>query len=113
MELPPSRRTEERRRLAVSILDTFKAWLDREDLVVLPQAPIADAIGYVRNQWGALTRFLDDARLKLDINAAKRQLRRVAVAVSLCALSSSARNFERAIIPRNSRRAPGALTTAA
>ena len=76
-KLPPSRRTEERRRLAVPILDTFKAWLDREDLVVLPQSPIADAIGYTRNQWGALTRFLDDARLKLDNNTSERQLRRV------------------------------------
>lgn len=77
--LPPSRRTDERKRLAVPVLDAFKAWLDAESLVVLPKAPIADAIGYARNQWGALTRFLDDARLRLDNNAAERQLRRVAV----------------------------------
>lgn len=76
---PPNRRTEERRRLAAPVLDTFKAWLDVESLVVLPKAPIAEAIGYARNQWGALTRFLDDARLKLDNNDAERQLRRVAV----------------------------------
>ncbi len=76
---PPSRRTEERRRLAEPVLEAFKAWLDAESLVVLPKAPIADAIGYARNQWDALTRFLEDARLKLDNNAAERQLRRVAV----------------------------------
>ena len=76
---PPIRRTEERRRLAEPVLVGFKAWLDAQALVVLPKAPIADAIGYTRNQWGALTRFLDDARLKLDNNAAERQLRRVAV----------------------------------
>ena len=76
---PPSRRTEERRRLAEPILKVFKAWLDAESLVVLPKAPIADAMGYARNQWDALTRFIDDARLKLDNNAAERQLRRVAV----------------------------------
>jgi transposase len=76
---PPSRRTEERRRLAAPVLEGFKAWLDTESLVVLPKAPIADALGYTRNQWSALTRFLDDARLKLDNNAAERQLRRVAV----------------------------------
>jgi transposase len=79
LKMPPSRRTAERQRLCAPVLDTFKAWLDAEALVVLPKAPIADAIGYARNQWGALTRFLDDARLKLDNNAAERQLRRVAV----------------------------------
>lgn len=46
---PPSRRTEERRRLAEPVLAAFKAWLDAESLVVLPKAPIADAIGYARN----------------------------------------------------------------
>jgi transposase len=79
MKMPPSRRTAERRRLCSPVLDAFKDWLDAEALVVLPKAPIADAIGYIRNQWGALTRFLDDARLKLDNNIAERQLRRVAV----------------------------------
>ncbi len=79
MKLPPSRRTAERQRLCAPVLQAFKTWLDAEALVVLPKAPIADAIGYARNQWGALTRFLDDARLKLDNNTAERQLRRVAV----------------------------------
>ncbi len=79
MKMPPSRRTAERQRLCSPVLAGFKAWLDAEALVVLPKAPIADAIGYTRNQWGALTRFLDDARLKLDNNIAERQLRRVAV----------------------------------
>lgn len=79
MKRPPVRRTAERQRLSAPILEAFKAWLDAESLVVLPKAPIADAIGYTRNQWGALTRFLEDARLKLDNNIAERQLRRVAV----------------------------------
>lgn len=78
-KLPPSRRTEERKRLSTPILEAFKAWLDAEALLVLPKAPIAEAIGYARNQWGALTRFLDDARLRLDNNPAERALRRVAV----------------------------------
>ena len=79
MKLPPSRRTAERQRLCAPVLEAFKAWLDDEALVVLPKAPIAEAIGYARNQWGALTRFLEDARLKLDNNIAERQLRRIAV----------------------------------
>ena len=79
MKLPPVRRTPERQRLCAPVLNAFKTWLDAEALVVLPKAPIAEAIGYARNQWGALTRFLEDARLKLDNNIAERQLRRVAV----------------------------------
>lgn len=75
----PIRRTEERRRLATPVLEAFKTWLDVESLEVLPKSPIADAMGYARNQSGALTRFLEDARLKFDNDAAERQLRRVAV----------------------------------
>jgi transposase len=95
---PPIRRTDERRRLAAPVLEGFKAWLDSESLVVLPKAPIADAIGYVRNQWGALTRFLEDARLKLDNNAAERQLRRVAVGRKNWLFAGSDEGAERACV---------------
>jgi transposase len=95
---PPSRRTEERRRLAVPVLDAFKTWLDTESLVVLPKAPIADAISYTRNQWGALTRFLEDARLRLDNNSAERQLRRVAVGRKNWLFAGSDEGAERACI---------------
>jgi hypothetical protein len=78
-QLPPAQRTAERRRLATPVLDAFRVWLDVEQLVVLPKSPIGDAIGYARNQWTALTRFLEDGRLRLDNNAAELQLRREAV----------------------------------
>ncbi len=77
--MPEHVRTDERARLAVPVLDAFKTWLDAQALLVLPKAPISEAIGYVRNQWPALTRFVDDARLKLDNNTAERALRRVAI----------------------------------
>jgi transposase len=95
---PPNRRTEERRRLAAPVLDAFKGWLDAESLEVLPKAPIADAIGYARNQWGALTQFVDDARLKLDNNAAERQLRRVAVGRRNWLFAGSDEGAERACV---------------
>jgi transposase len=78
-ELPPARRTEERRRLASPVLDAFRTWLDIEDLLVLPKSPIGKAIGYARNQWTALTRFLEDGRLRLDNNTSELELRRQAV----------------------------------
>ena len=65
---------------------------------MLPQSPIAEAIGYVRNQWGALTRFLDDARLKLDNNTAERQLRRVAIGRKNWLFAGSEGGAERACV---------------
>ena len=64
-QLPPAQRTLERRRLATPVLDAFRAWLDVEALVVLPKSPIGEAVGYARNQWTPLTRFLEDGRLRL------------------------------------------------
>lgn len=98
MKLPPSLRTQERRNRAGPVLDAFKRWLDAQALVVLPNTPIADALGYARNQWGALTRFIDDARLKLDNNAAERSLRRVAVGRKNWMFAGSERGAERAAV---------------
>jgi transposase len=78
-DLPPSRRTEQRSSRAQPVLDAFRAWLDREELLVLPRSPIAGAIGYARNQWTALTCFLADGRLRLDNNRSELELRREAV----------------------------------
>jgi len=77
--LPPSARTEERRKRAEPVLEAFGTWLEIEELVVLPKSPIGDAIRYTRNQWTALTRFLEDSRLRLDNNVSELELRREAV----------------------------------
>jgi transposase len=77
--LPPDARTAERQRLATPVLDAFRAWLDSEKPRVLPKSPLGEAIGYACNQWTALTRFLEDGRLRLDNNGAERELRREAV----------------------------------
>ncbi|MGK3958945.1 IS66 family transposase [Sorangium sp. So ce118] len=78
-ELPPSRRTEQRRTAAEPVLAAFRVWLETEDLLVLPRSPIAAAIGYALNQWTALTRFVEDGRLRLDNNRSELELRREAV----------------------------------
>ncbi|MGK3990256.1 IS66 family transposase [Sorangium sp. So ce136] len=78
-ELPPSRRTEQRRTAAEPVLAAFRVWLETEDLLALPRSPIAAAIGYALNQWTALTRFLEDGRLRLDNNRSELELRREAV----------------------------------
>ncbi|MGK3985483.1 transposase [Sorangium sp. So ce136] len=67
-ELPPSRRTEQRRKAAKPVLQAFRGWVKAQDLLVLPKTPIAVAVGYALSQWPALTRFLEDGRLRLDNN---------------------------------------------
>ena len=42
------------------LLDKLKEWLDHEDQPrVLPKSPIGEAIGYARNHWAALERYLE------------------------------------------------------
>lgn len=78
-DLPPAARTKERQRLAQPVIQAFRAWLDREELMVLPKSPIGQAISYARNQWIPLTRFLEDGRLRLDNNRTELELRREAI----------------------------------
>ena len=46
---------------------------------VLPQNPIAKAIGYLDNQWEALNCYVEDPILSIDNNLAERTIRRVAL----------------------------------
>ncbi|WP_257792741.1 MULTISPECIES: IS66 family transposase [Sorangium] len=112
-ELPPSRRTEQRRKAAEPVLDAFRGWLQAQDLLVLPKSPIAIAVGYALNQWTALTRFLDDGRLRLDNNRSELELRREAMGGSLCVTPSSGRNRSPFATAHFSTRAPVEHATAA
>jgi len=74
---------EQRRALrqekARAVLQGFKAWLDRQQLEVLPKSPMGEAIGYAQAQWKALGRYLEDGDLAIDNNAAERALRKVVI----------------------------------
>jgi hypothetical protein len=95
------------------IVEAFFSWCDAEADKVLDETPIANGVRYARNQRVGLLQFLEDGSLLIHNNMSERSLRRIAVGVSLCPLSSSAWNLERAIVPRNSRRAAGVLAPAA
>ena len=75
----PDQRHERRQLEARPKLEKFKLWLDDELRDLLPKTPTAGASGYCLRHWGALTRYLDDGRTKIDNNAAERALRVVAV----------------------------------
>lgn len=46
---------------------------------LLPKSKLGTALGYIRNNWEALKRYLSDGRLPIDNNEAERDLRRVAI----------------------------------
>ena len=64
---------------SVPILATIKAWLDSEQKLVLPRSLMAQAIGYLLNQWEALCIYTTQGFLNIDNNAAERALRRVGI----------------------------------
>lgn len=77
--LGPEARLNLRQAEAAPRVAEFRAWMDQAALEVLPKGPLGKAIGYARNQWRALTRYLEDGRLSISNNAAERALRPFAV----------------------------------
>jgi transposase len=72
------RRTR-RQEASVPILQRIAAERDALDATVLPKSPLGDALRYLRNQWAALQRFVEDGRFRIDNNGAENQLRAIAV----------------------------------
>jgi hypothetical protein len=68
-----------RQEKAAPLVEEFRAWMEEAALSVLPKGPLGGAIRYARNQWRALTRYLEDGRLSISNNAAERALRPIAV----------------------------------
>ena len=79
-DLPPVRRKARRDVLVRPLVDAFFAWVEVEVMRARGRGVVSSALGYARNQAGALRRFLDDGRLRLENNAAERALRPIAAA---------------------------------
>lgn len=75
---------EQRRRLVRQersrpILDLIREKADLYEREVLPKSPLGEGLRYIRNQWTALTRFVDDGEVEIHNNPAENALRAVAV----------------------------------
>ncbi|MHB8970755.1 MAG: IS66 family transposase [Pirellulaceae bacterium] len=71
---------ELRQREAVPIWQRFDQWLESEPVRrVLPQSPLGQAVGYMRNQWTALQRYLLDSRIPIDNSQSEQDLRPLTV----------------------------------
>ena len=61
------------------VLAKIDAWLTARTGDTLPKSPLGLAIGYARNQWLALKRFLEDGALEIDNNTSENALRPIAI----------------------------------
>ncbi len=68
-----------RRTRAGPILAKFADWLEEQRRSATPKSLFGQAVGYARNQWPSLVRYLQDARFALDNGAAERAIRPLAV----------------------------------
>lgn len=78
--LDPSARLLLRRRESVPLMKRLEELVhSRSARDLLPKSSLGKAVGYIRNNWEALKRFLSDGRLPIDNNEAERELRRIAL----------------------------------
>ena len=64
-----------RKELATPLVEELYRYVEAEHPRLVEGTPLAKAFGYLINQKKALTRFLDDGRLRLDNNVSELQLR--------------------------------------
>ena len=64
-----------RQQQARPILETLHVALQGQATTALPKSPLGAASGYALRNWGALTRYTEDGRLKIDNNGAEQALR--------------------------------------
>lgn len=85
-------RREESAPLIEQIRECTESW----SVEVLPRSAVGKAVGYMRNQWAPLTRFLEDPQLTLDNNAAERAMRHVVLGRRNWTFAGSAEGGRRA-----------------
>ncbi|MGF6960368.1 hypothetical protein QFZ97_006324 [Paraburkholderia youngii] len=60
---------------SVPLLEAFRKWLDEQAPEVLPESLLGKAIGYTRNQWEYLSRYVADGLAPVDNNVMERDIR--------------------------------------
>jgi hypothetical protein len=78
--LDATARQQLRQRDAVPIWNRMRLWLDSNPVKrVLPRSRIGEALGYLRNQWSALTLYLGDGRIPIDNGQSEQIIRPLTV----------------------------------
>jgi transposase len=74
-----AQRLQMRQELSLPILERFHTWLQGQRPQVLPKSPLAEALGYVLNNWVALVRYTEAGFLTIDNNVSEREMNRIAI----------------------------------
>lgn len=78
--LDAAARCQLRQRDAVPIWNRMRSWLDSDAARrALPRSRIGEALGYLRNQWSALTVYLSDGRIPIDNAQSEQTIRPLTV----------------------------------
>lgn len=77
--LSAEQRKAVRQERAAPVLEKLRLFMQEQKPRVLPKSPVGEAITYAQNQWQALTRYLEDGRLKIDNNEVEQLMRAVAL----------------------------------
>lgn len=64
-----------RKQQSIPIIETFKTWLDKSSLSVLPESYLGKAIQYARNHWDKFIRYCEDGRIDIDNNRSERAIK--------------------------------------
>ena len=72
-------RLELRRAEAAPIWDKMRKYIDTSMTNVLPKEAMGKAVGYLNNQWSALTRYLADGAIPIDNNDVEQLMKQVAL----------------------------------
>jgi len=76
---PPPQRLELRQRESARVLKQIRDYLDGPELERrLPKSDLAEAIGYLKNNWDALLLFTTDGRLPIDNNETEHLMKQIA-----------------------------------
>lgn len=76
---PPSEKRQVRQDQALPVLGEFRSWLDQALRAAVPCSPTASAIGYMPQNWTAISRYTESGILAIDNNACERPIRPVAL----------------------------------
>jgi transposase len=77
--LDESARLELRQAEATVIWDRIRDYLGTSMTNVLPKEAMGKAVGYLNNQWEALTRYLSDGSVPIDNNLAEQLMKQIAL----------------------------------
>jgi len=73
--LDPSQLIQLRKKEAGPVLDTFRIWLEKKSLHVVPKSLLGKAVAYTLSQWDRLIRYMDHGAATPDNNLAENSIR--------------------------------------